>query len=109
MKSIRTLFYSLTGALLICFGTFAGSAEAQTVTNSTVCAAHATIVERLSDEYAETKVGTGLASAGYLVEVFASSSGSWTIVLTQPGGTACLIASGNYWESAPQLVGAAGA
>jgi hypothetical protein len=50
-----------------------------------------------------------MKSAGYLVEVFASSSGSWTIVLTQPGGTACLIASGNYWESAPQLVGAAGA
>lgn len=109
MKSIRTLTYSLAGALLTCFGAFAGSAEAQTVTTPAVCAQHETIVERLNQEYSETPVGTGLASAGFLVEVFASPGGTWTIVITQPGGTACLVASGNYWEAAPKLVGASGA
>ena len=109
MKNSKTLIYALAGALLIGFGAFARPAEAQTVRTPAVCAEHQTIVERLNQQYSETPVGTGLASAGFVVEVFASPSGTWTIVMTQPSGTACLVASGNYWETAPKLVGASGA
>lgn len=41
---------------------------------------------------------TGLASAGQVVEVFASeTTGTWTITVTRPDGTACLVATGEHF------------
>jgi hypothetical protein len=35
---------------------------------------------------------------GRLLEVFATGSGStWTIVMTRPDGTSCVVASGEAW------------
>jgi len=35
---------------------------------------------------------------GQVLELFASSSGSWTMVVTTPNGTSCLIAAGENWD-----------
>lgn len=65
------------------------------------CGDRAAIVERLETRYGETRVNIGLAdnNAG-IVEVFASAeTGSWTIFVTLPSGTSCLIATGQSWEA----------
>ncbi|WP_342076660.1 hypothetical protein [Yoonia sp. SS1-5] len=75
------------------------------------CAAHAAVVERLADRYGESRQSIGLGSDNSVVEVFASSeTGSWTIVVTRPGGPTCLVAAGqNFQMVAEALPNADGA
>lgn len=64
------------------------------------CAERATVVDRLAAEYGETRRAIGLASAQQVVEIFASpETGSWTITVTRPDGTSCLVAAGTYFET----------
>lgn len=64
------------------------------------CAPRDTVVERLAQGYGETRQSVGLGPDNSMVEVFASlQSGSWTITVTSPTGLACLIASGQSFES----------
>lgn len=51
------------------------------------------------DQYKEAPVAMGLASNGSVLEVLASKEGdTWTIILTMPNGTSCVVASGEAWE-----------
>ena len=46
----------------------------------------------------------GVAKNGGLVEVLTSGAGStFTIILTRPDGTTCMIAAGQGWESLSNL------
>lgn len=63
------------------------------------CAAHTQVVERLAERYGETLQSMGMHSSNGLLEVYASeSTGTWTILVTSPDGTSCLIAAGQMWE-----------
>jgi hypothetical protein len=63
------------------------------------CAPREAVVERLSSGYGETRQSIGLGAQGAIVEVFASmETGSWTITVTMPNGTTCLVASGQSFE-----------
>ncbi len=63
------------------------------------CAPHDAVVQRLADGYGESRQAIGLGAEGAVVEVFASdSSGSWTITVTFPNGSTCLVASGQAYE-----------
>ena len=58
----------------------------------------ADVVEQLGAQYAETQAAVGLTNAGGVIEVFTSGNGAtWTLVLTQPGGTSQVIAAGETW------------
>ena len=47
----------------------------------------------------------GLANNGGVIEVLSSKAGnSWTIIITMPNGTACMIAAGENWEDIPTVV-----
>ena len=73
----------------------ANHAQAQ----SRQCAAHEAVVERLADRYGESRQSIGLGSDNSVVEVFASTeTGSWTIVVTRPGGPTCLVAAGQSFQ-----------
>ncbi|MDP5216682.1 hypothetical protein Q5Y75_05585 [Ruegeria sp. 2205SS24-7] len=62
------------------------------------CAPRDTVVERLQSKYGETRQAMGVAGRS-LMEVWANEeSGSWTILLTMPGGISCLGASGQSYE-----------
>lgn len=64
-----------------------------------VCADRTTIVDRLAEGYGETRQAIGLASSSQIVEVFASEeTGTWTITVTRPDGTTCLMAAGKHFE-----------
>jgi len=91
MKPQRVPLGLWIGAALI-----SGAAQAET----TVCADRTMIVERLAVRYGETRQAIGLASANQVVEIFASDeTGSWTITVTRPDGTTCLIAAGQHYEA----------
>lgn len=73
-------------------------------TAETACNKRATLIEQLDSRYAEAPVAMGLASNGSLIEILTSGSGTtWTILMTMPDGTACLIAAGQEWETIPIL------
>lgn len=63
------------------------------------CAPREDMLGRLADTYGETRKGFGIARQGAVMELFAADdTGTWTITVTLPDGTTCLIASGQAYE-----------
>jgi len=62
------------------------------------CGSREDLVKLLADQYKESPVGIGLAQTGQLLEVFASSVGSWSMVMTSTDGKTCIVAAGDNWE-----------
>ena len=67
-----------------------------------VCGSHQSISDSLKKSDTEAPGSMGLTASGGIIEVFASQEGTWTIVITQPNGTSCLIAVGLDWENLPK-------
>ncbi|MGR3714965.1 MAG: hypothetical protein ACU0A6_17800 [Shimia sp.] len=94
MKSFN-LKVALGFGLLILAAT---QADAQTQRQAH-CAARTDVIARLADRYGETRQALGLAQQGAVIEIFASdTTGTWTITVTAPNGTSCLVASGQAFE-----------
>jgi hypothetical protein len=72
----------------------ASSAQSQ----SPSCGERDAILQRLSGTYAEKQVGAGVTADGRLLELFAAKSGSWTVLITYPGGPTCVATSGDGWR-----------
>ena len=62
------------------------------------CGPHETVASALAQQFQEKREAIGLTSTGMLMEVFASQFGTWTILLTSPGGVACVVAEGDSFE-----------
>ncbi len=93
---------AILGALLIGWGAFSSLAHAQPM-----CGERRAVVANLEKTYSEAPVSIGLASNGAVIEVLASPSGSFTIILTQPNGLSCVMASGENWENLPKRLAGA--
>jgi len=53
----------------------------------------------LTSEHKEKQIAIGLSKNGSLVELFTKQDGStWSILITTPGGMACLVLMGEHWE-----------
>ncbi|MDX1576616.1 MAG: hypothetical protein R3285_10510 [Kiloniellales bacterium] len=73
-----------------------GPAAAQGV--PTACAKRDALISQLANRYGEVPVAIGVAN-GRLVELLTAKDGiTWTIILTNPQGISCLIASGDGWR-----------
>ncbi len=55
-----------------------------------LCAKRQALVDRLASTFGETRRAYGSQASDGLVEVFASESGSWTILVTSPDGHSCI-------------------
>ncbi len=64
-----------------------------------VCGERSGVIKTLAKAYKENPTAMGLAAGGGMLEVFSSPAGSWTILVTQPTGTSCIVAAGEEWES----------
>lgn len=74
-----------------------------------VCAARSDIVKSLQQEYEETPNAMGMSDSGAVIEVLSARDGkTWTILMTTPDGTSCVIATGEMWERMPEQVAKAG-
>ncbi|MFQ5619931.1 MAG: hypothetical protein ACE5FR_13265 [Rhodospirillales bacterium] len=93
---------AVSGALLIGWSAFSSPAQAQTV-----CGERRAVVANLEKTYSEAPVSIGLASNGSVIEVLASPSGSFTIILTQPNGLSCVMAAGENWQDLPKRLAGA--
>ena len=68
--------------------------------NPMICGERNDIIKQLKSKYGEIAQSRGLTRGTGLVELFANSnSGSWTIVITNPAGTSCLMAAGEAFEA----------
>ncbi len=64
------------------------------------CGDWSQITEHLEREYGEVLVGAGLDSSGSrMLEVYASPTGSFTVLVTIAGGPSCLVATGRGWKT----------
>lgn len=79
---------------------FAGGIAASEVDPERRCEQRGTILAFLKHRYAEKPVAMGLAANGGLIEVLASHDGqTFTIIVTNPDGRACMVAAGKDWQS----------
>ena len=86
---------------------FAGSATAQ-VGNSD-CSPRESVIEKLAENYGESRQSIGLAANNSLVEVYASEiTGTWTIAITTADGVMCFIATGKEFENLSEPSGVEG-
>lgn len=88
-------------ALLIAM-VIAGIAAAQAQSGS--CSPRQKVVDTLAQKYKESRRSIGVATKGRVMELFASESGSWTIVVTYPNGMTCLVASGQAFEAVDEAL-----
>ncbi len=83
---------TLLGAAVVAFN--AAPAAAQEV-----CGERGKFMAHLGSNYQEQPIAMGLSSAGTVVEVLSSASGSWTLLVTYPTGRSCMVATGQNWEA----------
>lgn len=90
-QMLRTAVTGLIGLAAISMGS---AAQAQMV-----CGERDNIIAQLEKKYGETRRSMGFQRGRGVVEVFASvETGSWTILVTDPRGTSCLMAAGEAFE-----------
>ena len=64
------------------------------------CSQRDEVLHQLGDKYKEAPSAVGLVSNnGGLIEVLTSDNGAtWTIIVSMPNGTSCLLAAGENWQ-----------
>ena len=56
--------------------------------------------QELTKQYSEAPVAAGVANSGALIEVLTNDGGAtWSILVSQPDGTSCLVAAGREWQA----------
>ena len=75
-------------------------AHAQTQSQTLLCDQRASIIGYMAEKYREAPVAIGVTSTGSIVEVLTTGDGTtWTIIVSNPNGTSCLIAAGEGWRA----------
>ncbi len=88
-------------ALLLGVIALGAAASVQAAPFGTFCGNRDSIHERLADKFSEAPVVRALSGAGNLVEMLASPGGTWTMIITRPGGPTCIISTGEMWQPLP--------
>ncbi|NEY90765.1 hypothetical protein [Tabrizicola oligotrophica] len=91
---------------------FGGLILATRAAEAAQCAPRDQVVAGLATRFAESRRAAGLTAdangRAQVLEIFASEGGSWTLVVTLPDGTACLVASGEAWQEITEELPAKG-
>ncbi len=83
-------------ALALGQGSGSGAAAAQDKT----CDQRHRVLGHLANKYKEAPVAIGVTNAGGLIEVLSTGDGqTWTIVVSNPDGLTCLLATGEGWRA----------
>ena len=78
------------------------TAQTQAPAQAQQCDQRARVIGHLAQKYKEAPVAIGVTSTGGMVEVLTTGDGgTWTIILSNPNGTSCLVAAGEGWRALP--------
>lgn len=80
--------------------------QAQTTTQG-ACFTHDQLEAGLARDYQERQSAYGRIGDDAIVEIYASDSGTWTLVMTSTTGESCIVAAGDGWESTVMNAGGA--
>ena len=85
--------------LLTAAAAFFVNVSSSAATAHAQCAPQEIFLEGLLEKFNEAPIAAGVTSTGSLVEVLTSGKGeTWTIIVTSPQGTSCLVAAGDGWQ-----------
>jgi hypothetical protein len=65
------------------------------------CGTHDVMAEALSTKFKEVRRVTGVLNAKAVMEIFMSPQGTWTVLVTNTNGIACIVAAGQDWQEDP--------
>lgn len=69
------------------------------------CGPRDTMVMALASKFGEARKTVALDGRKNMVETFANdATGTWTVTLTRPNGTACIVAAGKNFEMVDEAV-----
>jgi hypothetical protein len=68
------------------------------------CANHDSMEKALTGKFKETRRAMGLVNTSAVMEVYMSPQGTWTVLVTDTKGIACIAASGEEWQDVPVAV-----
>lgn len=69
------------------------------------CDARDSVLALLANRYSEAPVALGVTGHGSLVEVLTDAGGTtWTILVTAPNGTSCIVLTGEGWRNLERAV-----
>lgn len=94
--------------IALSFGFVALILATQNAYAAATCAPRAEILDKLVTYHSETRQSIGIAANNSVVEIFASESGTWSIIATMTTGETCLIASGENYEALRETLPAKG-
>lgn len=84
-----------------------GHRPAETVQRPTIqsrtCLPHNDANAKLRQQFGEKVLGRGVSGDGTLLEVFLSTSGTFTVMKTSPRGLSCVVDFGDGWQTLNQL------
>lgn len=70
-----------------------------------VCGPRDEILSSLARQYSENPRELGLSDTGSVIELTTTRDGkTWTLLMTKPDGTTCIVAAGEGWQPEPQSV-----
>jgi hypothetical protein len=77
-----------------------GMARSQVSVLAVQCAPYTALVAELSRSWGEIPTARGLDQSGAVIELLSAADGtSWTIVLVDPQGIACIATHGRGWRA----------
>ncbi len=91
----RTAILSALAVALFAAGSSAARSEPM------FCGSRSKVLELLDRDYEERQHSIAVTADGRLLEVLISPSGTWSIIISVPGGSTCLVASGEGWRPVP--------
>lgn len=87
---------AILGAAVM-FTALAGGAHAQV----RACGPRSEVISWLESRFQERQAGFGLVGDRAVMELYTSSAGTWTLIVTDPLKRTCFVASGHSWVDVP--------
>lgn len=80
--------------------TFGGAAAQTAPQVDAVCFRHEELQANLARDYQERQSAYGRVGDDAIMEIYASDTGTWTLVMTDTAGNSCVVAAGDGFEPA---------
>jgi hypothetical protein len=86
-------YLSLVLVPVLTLGSFGAAAQSN-------CRPRTDVLGHLAKKYGEAPIAIGVTNKGGLVEVLTTGDGNtWTIIVSMPNGTSCMVAAGEGWRT----------